>query len=82
MATLTIGTSIKRLNHLEYPAFVKMNQNGMTIKAANINIIISPEAPMYIGMPPIVSGIAFSFRMVYSLSGKVINFVLICLATD
>ncbi len=64
MITLAIGTSIRRLNHLEYPAFVKMNQNGMTTKAANISIIIAPEAPMYIGMSPIVSGIAFSFRMV------------------
>ena len=71
MITLTIGISIRRLNHLEYPAFVKMSQNGMTHKAANINIIIAPEAPMYIGMSPIVSGIVFSFRMVCSLPSEI-----------
>ncbi len=53
--TLTIGTAIKRLNHPEYPALVKMNQNGMTISATNINIMIGPTAHICIGMSRIVS---------------------------
>ena len=34
---LTIGTNIRRLNHLEYPAFEKMNQNGRMIRTAMIS---------------------------------------------
>ena len=37
---LTIGTTISRLNHLEYPAFEKMNQNGKTIKMTMITHMI------------------------------------------
>ncbi len=58
MTTLTIGTTIRRLNHLEYPAFEKMNQNGMTIKTTKIRQMISP----YIG---IISDMAFILRMVF-----------------
>ncbi len=46
MTTLTIGTTIRRLNHLGYPAFEKMNQNGMMIKTTTIRQMISP----YIGI--------------------------------
>ena len=54
---LTIGTAIRRLNHLGYPAFEKMNQNGMMIKTTKIRQMISP----YIG---IISDMAFLPRMV------------------
>ncbi len=55
MMMLTNGTTINRLNHLECPAFVKMYQNGMTIIAANINIMNGPGAHISIGMSLIVS---------------------------
>ena len=37
---LTIGITIRRLNHSEYPVFKKMNQNGRMIKTAINNIVI------------------------------------------
>ena len=55
---LTTGTAIRRLNHLGYPAFEKMNQNGMMIKTTKIRQMISP----YIG---IISDMAFLPRMVF-----------------
>ncbi len=42
MTTLMIGTTIRRLNHLEYPAFEKMNQNGMMIRTTRIRQMTSP----------------------------------------
>ncbi len=56
MKTLMIGTPIRRLNHLEYPAFEKMNQNGMMIKTTRIRQMTSP----YIG---IISDMEFLLRM-------------------
>ena len=58
MTTLMIGTTIRRLNHLGYPAFEKMNQNGMMIKTTKIRQMISP----YIG---IISDMAFLLRIVF-----------------
>jgi hypothetical protein len=43
---LTIGTTIRRLNHFEYPAFEKMNQNGRMIKMTMINHMIGPIGPI------------------------------------
>ncbi len=60
---LTIGTTISRLNHLEYPAFEKMNQNGRMNKTTKINHMISPKGPIYIGMSVIVSCMKFLLRM-------------------
>ncbi len=37
---LTIGITIRRLNHSEYPVFEKMNQNGRMIKTIINNIVI------------------------------------------
>ena len=34
MMTLMPGIAIRRLSHLEYPAFEKMTQNGTTITTA------------------------------------------------
>jgi len=51
---LAIGTTIRRLNHLEYPAFEKMNQNGRMITAAKNNHMISPKGPICIGMSPAI----------------------------
>ena len=56
MTTLMIGTTIRRLNHLEYPAFEKMNQNGMMIKTTRIRQMTSP----YIG---IISDMEFLLRV-------------------
>lgn len=52
---LTIGTTINRPNHLEYPAFKKMNQNGKTIKTTIINHMTAPKGPIDIGISLIIS---------------------------
>ena len=47
---LTSGTTMRRLNHLEYPAFEKMNQKGRMIKTAKIKQMTNPKGPICIGM--------------------------------
>jgi len=64
IATLTSGISMSRLNHLENPAFEKMNQNGRTIKNAIITQKIGPTAPIFIGMLHIVSCMKSPLKMV------------------
>ncbi len=61
---LTIGTTISRLNHLEYPAFEKMNQNGRMIKTTIIKHMISPKGPICSGMSLIISCMEFLLRIV------------------
>ena len=62
---LTIGTTMSRLNHLEYPAFEKMNQNGKAIKTTIItHHMISPKGPIFIGMLPIISCMEILLRIV------------------
>ena len=71
MMMLTNGTAIKRLNHPECPAFVKMDQNGMIISAANINIMNGPGAPhICIGMSRIVSHLKTPFHILSQVSTK------------
>ncbi len=65
MATLTNGTTIRRLNHLEYPAFEKMNQKGRMIKTERIKQMIKPKGPIYIGMCRIMSGMEFPLAQVH-----------------
>jgi hypothetical protein len=51
--------AIRRLNHLEYPAFEKMNHHGRMIKSVNTTIKkkhrISPIPPINIGISAIIS---------------------------
>ena len=61
---LMIGTTISRLNHPEYPAFEKMNQNGRMITTAIINHINRPKDPIYIGMSLIISCMEYPLRIV------------------
>ena len=58
---LTIGNAISRLNHLEYPAFEKMNQNGRTTR---INHKISPKGPIDMGMSLVIFCMKFLLRIV------------------
>ena len=60
---LTIGTTIRRLNHLEYPAFEKMNQNGRMIKTTIIKLMISPKGPIGIDISLIIC-MEYLLRMV------------------
>ncbi len=61
---LMIGTTMSRLNHLEYPAFEKMNQNGRMITAIIINHINRPKDPIFICMLLVISSMEFPLRIV------------------
>jgi len=64
IARLTSGITMRRLNHLENPAFEKINQNGMMIKTAIIRQKIGPPDPIAIGMLLIISCMKFLLKIV------------------